>query len=74
MSVNLEMVAAPRMSPLVLSDSLLRLAERADAAGLRASAEVLLVAASRVLELPAPSRAQPPSIATPSPSRLACRR
>ena len=38
------------LSPLMLCDRLLRLAECADSAGLRGSAEVLLAAASQVLE------------------------
>lgn len=39
-----------RISPLVLSDRLLRLAEDADTAGLRNTAERLLVLASQVLD------------------------
>jgi hypothetical protein len=41
------------ISPLILSDHLLRLAEEADSAGLRGTAEHLLDLASEVLEQPA---------------------
>jgi hypothetical protein len=42
-----------RISPLMLSDRLLRLAEDADTAGLRVTAEHLLALAEDVLDLPA---------------------
>jgi len=44
--------AAPPVSPLMLSDHLLRLAEEADSAGLRGTAEYLLDLASEVLDEP----------------------
>jgi hypothetical protein len=44
------------MSPLMLSDRLLRLAEEADGAGLRGTAEYLLDMASAVLDEPAAVR------------------
>lgn len=47
--------SASRVSPLVLSDRLLRLAEEADGAGLRGAAEQLLALASDVLD-PTPRR------------------
>jgi hypothetical protein len=43
---------APPISPLMLSDHLLRLAEEADSAGFRGTAEHLLDLASEVLEQP----------------------
>jgi hypothetical protein len=46
-------LAAPPVSPLMLSDHLLRLAEEADGAGFRVAAEHLLVLASQVLDQPA---------------------
>ena len=45
--------ATPPVSPLMLSDHLLRLAEEADSAGLRGTAEYLLDLASEVLDEPA---------------------
>lgn len=45
--------AHARISPLMLSDRLLRLAEDADTAGLRITAEHLLALAEDVLDLPA---------------------
>jgi len=51
--------AAPtnfRISPLVLCDRLLRLAQDADGAGLRDAAEHLLALAADVLDSPAPAR------------------
>jgi len=42
--------AAPPISPLMLSDHLLRLAEEADSAGFRGAAEYLLDLASDVLD------------------------
>ncbi len=44
------------ISPLMLSDRLLRLAEDADTVGLRDTAEHLLVLATQVLDLPATLR------------------
>ena len=44
------------ISPLMLSDHLLRLAEEADSAGLRGTAEHLLDLVSEVLEQPAVRR------------------
>ena len=46
----------PRISPLMLSDHLLRLAEEADSAGFRGTAEYLLDLASDVLDEPASIR------------------
>ncbi len=46
-------IALPPVSPLMLSDHLLRLAEEADSAGLRGTAECLLDLASEVLDEPA---------------------
>jgi hypothetical protein len=43
----------PAFSPLMLSDLLLRLAENADKAGFRTTAESLLSLASEVLDQPA---------------------
>ncbi len=48
--------AAPPISPLMLSDHLLRLAEEADSAGFRGTAEYLLDLASDVLDEPATVR------------------
>jgi hypothetical protein len=45
--------ATPPISPLMLSDHLLRLAEEADSAGLRGTAEHLVDLASEVLDEPA---------------------
>ncbi len=45
--------AHARISPLMLSDRLLRLAQDADTAGLRVTAEHLLALAEDVLDLPA---------------------
>jgi hypothetical protein len=45
--------ATPPVSPLMLSDHLLRLAEEADSVGLRGTAEHLLDLASEVLDEPA---------------------
>lgn len=47
---------APPISPLMLSDHLLRLAEEADSAGFRGTAEYLLDLASDVLDEPATVR------------------
>jgi hypothetical protein len=44
--------ASPPISPLMLSDQLLRLAEEADDAGFRGTAEYLLELASEVLDEP----------------------
>jgi hypothetical protein len=44
----------PAVSPLLLSDRLLTLAQDADKAGLRVAAEHLLQMASEVLDNPAP--------------------
>jgi len=48
--------ASPPISPLMLSDHLLRLAEEADSVGLRGAAEYLLDLASEVLDEPAAVR------------------
>lgn len=48
--------APPPVSPLMLSDHLLRVAEEADSVGLRVAAEHLLVLALQVLDQPAVSR------------------
>ncbi len=48
--------ASPPISPLMLSDRLLRLAEEADSVGLRGTAEYLLDLASEVLDEPAALR------------------
>jgi len=49
-------IASPPISPLMLSDHLLRLAEEADSVGLRGTAEYLLDLASEVLDEPAAAR------------------
>jgi hypothetical protein len=48
----LSSTASPPLSPLMLSDHLLRLAEEADDAGFRGTAEFLLDLASKVLDEP----------------------
>ena len=48
--------ASPPISPLMLSDHLLRLAEEADSAGFRGTAENLLDLASDVLDEPPVAR------------------
>ena len=48
-----------RVSPLMLSDRLLRLAEDADGAGFRTTAEHLLNMASQVLDAPKALRSRP---------------
>ncbi len=45
--------ASPPISPMMLSDQLLRIAKEADSAGLRRTAEYLLDLASEVLDEPA---------------------
>lgn len=50
---RIEPQKAPTMSPLMLSDRLLRLAEDADHAGFPVAAEHLLYLASEVLDQPA---------------------
>jgi len=53
---QVETVHQPQFSPLVLSDRLLTLAQDADLAGYRGTAEHLLVLASQVLDKPARPR------------------
>jgi hypothetical protein len=50
---------APTMSPLVLCDRLLRLAEEADHAGFPVAAEHLLYLANEVLDKPAEQQHEP---------------
>jgi hypothetical protein len=50
--------AAPIISPLMIADHLLRLAEEADSVGLRGTAEHLLDLASEVLEQPVVRRSR----------------
>jgi hypothetical protein len=53
----MDATAVPPVSPLMLSDRLLRLAEYADSAGLRLTAEHLLAMAEDVLDPPTPLHA-----------------
>ncbi len=54
---SMDATAVPPVSPLMLSDRLLRLAEYADSAGLRLTAEHLLAMAEDVLDPPTPLHA-----------------